>query len=64
MNMGEYVAFEDVKALTDAEYSSFLDYVRFMGCGVWWTAVDKHNKFNNVVLSLEFDGVLMFVPDT
>lgn len=62
MNMGEYVAFEDVKALTDAEYSSFLDYVRFIGYEVWGTAVHKNNQFSNEVLSLEFDGGLLFVP--
>ena len=60
--MGEYVASEDVRALTDAEYASFLDYVRFMGHEVWGTAVHKHNQFTNEVLSLEFDGGLMFVP--
>lgn len=63
MNMGEYITSEDVRALTDAEYTAFLNYVRFMGYEVWAAAVHKNRQFPNEVLLLEFDGGLRFVSE-
>lgn len=61
MRPNDYIAYEDAMALTDSEYESFLNYIKFIGFHVLRSANERDRSYN-LPLLLDEDGDLLWFP--
>ena len=63
MRPNDYIASEDVMALTDTEYDSFLNYIKFIGFNIWIYSHRINYSHSDRVLLLDNAGYLVWSPE-
>lgn len=58
----DYIEYSDVMALTDTEYESLLNYIKFIGFRVLRLAYESGGSYYNLALLLDEDGYLVWFP--